>query len=146
MVEALQGVISLSSKVCLVQACHCGDLSHGVCSKLDICLAYVHSLGECAVWVGLCQQPKVNRFSNLSITTIAVVWGDTSICRTNDACFYLTKTFVPVFCGIIFKVGWGLIITAVLLVSEHSKHKKLYDISAKFNSFARRFESGKTAI
>lgn len=73
MVEALQEVISLSSEVCLVQACHCGDLSHGMCSKLGVCLAYVHSSGECAVWVGLCQQPKVNPFSNLSIMITAVV-------------------------------------------------------------------------
>lgn len=94
-----------------------------------MCLAYTHFSGGCAVWVGLCQQSKVNPFSNLNIIIIAVVWSDMKVCCTKW-CLLLSekKSFVPVLRGIIFKVGWGLTITTVLLVSEHSKHKKLYDI------------------
>lgn len=83
MVEALQGVIS-SSEMCLVQACHRGGTSH----ENQMCARLLSALQGMALWVGLCQQPEVNPFSNLSITIIAVVW--IQVCCTKQ-CFLSEK-------------------------------------------------------
>lgn len=95
MVEALQGVISLSSKMSCAELLLWRNKSWNVL-KIRCVFGLYMLFGGYFVWVGLCQQSKVNPFTNLSITIIAVVWSDIVFYKIMLV-FYLRNKFCSSF-------------------------------------------------
>lgn len=95
MVEALQGVISLSSKMSCAELLLWRNKSLNVL-KIRCVFGLYMLFGGYSVWIGLCQQSKVNPFTNLSITVIAVVWSDIVFYKIMLV-FYLRNKFCSSF-------------------------------------------------